>query len=94
MFICSFRLLRVRGHSMEPKFKDGSHVLIRLGSTLSLSLGDVVVLQSPNGLMLKRIANINESGYRVIGDNQRDSLDSRDFGLIQRQDIIGKVIWS
>ena len=83
MLFLPFKILRVRGHSMEPKFKDGSYALVRLGSTLGLSVGDVFVLESPNGLILKRIANIDDRGYQVIGDNQHDSLDSRDFGLIQ-----------
>ena len=34
--------------------------------------------------------------YLVLGDNREDSMDSRDFGLISKEDIIGKVsirIW-
>lgn len=93
MLFLPFKILRVRGHSMEPQFKDGSYVLVRLSSASSLSVGDVIVLESPNGQMLKRIAAINERGYQVTGDNPNDSYDSRDFGLIQRQDIIGNVIW-
>lgn len=39
---------------------------------------------------------IPEDMYLVLGDNREDSMDSRDFGLISKEDIIGKVsirIW-
>lgn len=39
---------------------------------------------------------IPEDMYLVLGDNREDSLDSREIGLIRRDDIIGKVsfrIW-
>lgn len=35
---------------------------------------------------------LNEDEYFVIGDNIEASIDSRDFGCIKKQDIIGKVI--
>jgi len=34
---------------------------------------------------------IPEDMYLVLGDNRNDSLDSRDFGLIRKENIIGKV---
>lgn len=39
---------------------------------------------------------IPDDMYLVLGDNREDSLDSREIGLIRRDDIIGKVsfrIW-
>lgn len=39
---------------------------------------------------------IPEDMYLVLGDNRENSMDSRDFGLISKEDIIGKVsirIW-
>ena len=39
---------------------------------------------------------IPEDMYFVLGDNREDSLDSREIGLISKDDIIGKVslrIW-
>ncbi len=35
---------------------------------------------------------IPEDMYFVMGDNRTDSLDSRDFGLIKKEDIIGKTL--
>ena len=34
---------------------------------------------------------IPEDAYLVLGDNINGSLDSRNFGLIGKQDILGKV---
>lgn len=34
---------------------------------------------------------IPEDMYFVLGDNRSDSLDSMDFGLVKKEDIIGKV---
>lgn len=35
---------------------------------------------------------LRKDEYFVIGDNIKASIDSRDFGCIKKQDIIGKVI--
>ena len=36
-------------------------------------------------------AKIPENMYLVLGDNRENSLDSREIGLIKKEDIIGKV---
>jgi len=47
---------------------------------------------SDNKVFIKRIKSINSDGIEVSGDNKTDSLDSRQFGLIQKSNILGKVI--
>ena len=37
---------------------------------------------------------IPEGKYLVLGDNREDSQDSRDYGLIEKKEIIGKVWFS
>lgn len=37
--------------------------------------------------------DMNETSYFVIGDNYNNSIDSRDYGPIEHNDIIGKVIF-
>ena len=44
-------------------------------------------------LMIKRIQNIEDgSSFTVVGDNVETSFDSRQIGVVQLEDIIGKVI--
>ena len=44
-------------------------------------------------LMIKRIQNIHDgSSFTVVGDNVETSFDSRQIGVVQLEDIIGKVI--
>jgi phage repressor protein C with HTH and peptisase S24 domain len=77
---------------MEPALKSGSFVLVRMGRK-NLKKGDIVVLKTSEDLSLKRIHDINPQGYFVRGDNNADSIDSRDVGLIQPHHIMGKAIW-
>ncbi len=112
-----FKILRVRGHSMEPTLKAGSFVLVRTGPNGQLKPGDIVVFRDHEArlgsgragelegnaaaretgqagrLSIKRISKIESDGYILLGDNPADSYDSRDFGSVQREDIIGKVVW-
>lgn len=54
---------------------------------------DVVIIRH-NGLeKIKRIGAVQGAHYDVRGDNPSQSTDSRQFGLIEGQSILGKVIW-
>ena len=59
------------------------------------SKGDVIVFNHPkekNRFLIKRITLVNNSDeYFVIGDNKNFSQDSRHFGPIKKNLIIGKV---
>lgn len=37
---------------------------------------------------------IPEDMYLVLGDNRMDSMDSRDYGLVSKEKVVGKVIMS
>ncbi len=82
---------------MEPKFYNGDKLFV---SPLFFKLrepraGDAVVVKDPRGgrFVLKRIGSIEGDRYFVRGDNLEWSTDSREFGGVSRDAIVGKVIF-
>ena len=43
-------------------------------------------------LVLKRIKRLEGAGYFLLGDNPEASTDSREFGVVYRGEIVGKVV--
>jgi nickel-type superoxide dismutase maturation protease len=86
---------KIVGHSMEPTIRNGETVLVSnlFYSFKTPKIGDIVAFRGKDEALIKRITNINREKYFLEGDNQRDSLDSRTFGLISKQKILGKVIY-
>ena len=79
---------------MSPAFKSGDTVLVnKLSYFLNRpNIGDVVVLRQKK-FIIKRIAKIEGGKYFVTGDNKKESTDSKSFGWINREEIVGKVIF-
>lgn len=94
-----FARYRVEGESMEPDVSPGERVLVnRAVYWFSKPRpGDRVVVRDPrqpDRLLLKRIDRPADSGgWIVLGDNPQASTDSREFGPVARELIVGKV-WS
>lgn len=98
--------LRVVGRSMWPVLQPGDEVFVEpfTGSNRgdrSPKVGDIVTLWHPTqpGLkIVKRIAQIDRRDdqtrdrYFVRGDNPDESTDSRQFGWIDADQILGKVV--
>ncbi len=83
---------RVAGNSMTPTLVPGRIIVgIRFGRPARP--GDVVLLFHSGLEKIKRVADVNSSQIFVCGDNPSESTDSRDFGWISRQTIIGRVVW-
>ena len=92
----------VEGPSMEPAYRDGERLVVNRYAYWRKrpAIGDVVVLRDPDDsgrYLLKRIAkapdgmNPGRSRVYVLGDNIDSSRDSREFGLVPRKRIIGRV---
>ena len=88
---------RVTGNSMLPLLKPGQEILVDV-SAYHKSLpqvGDVVVAihpDRPNFQLVKRVKMVKENGCCFLtGDNSLESTDSRSFGFISLENIIGKV---
>jgi nickel-type superoxide dismutase maturation protease len=90
------RRFKITGHSMEPTFLQGTEVLVSSLPYLFLrpKAGDVIAFKNKadKKIYIKRVAEIRNSAFYVLGDNKQDSRDSKNFGLITKKDIIGKVI--
>ena len=92
-----FRLLKVRGHSLYPEYRDGDYVLTARVPFPSgkIKSGNVIVFRQPvHGLLVKRVQEVLDDGsaYEVRG-TQIDSTDSRNFGPVPISQVLGKVIW-
>ena len=83
----------VEGDSMLPTLADGDKVLIDAKGYLAV--GDVVMAQHPyksDVKIIKRVSDIADDGRLTLtGDNPAESTDSRAFGTVSLESIIGKV---
>jgi len=90
--------VRIEGDSMAPTLRPEDHVLIDPTgySRRPPRVGDVVLTKHPfqsDVLLVKRIASIDATGRLfVIGDNPDESSDSRSFGSLRTDAVIGKVV--
>jgi signal peptidase I len=103
-----FDFIIAQGHSMEPAIKNGTVLIVsklRYGVRLPWQQeylinwakpkpGEVVVFFTPAGeLAVKRCTGINEWGsFYVEGDNENASYDSRSYGPVSVDNVIGKVL--
>jgi nickel-type superoxide dismutase maturation protease len=92
------RRFRVTGTSMLPLLQPGDEVLIdpRAYQQAAPRVGDIVVSRHPYRVdvrLVKRVtAILNDDRCVLEGDNPSDSTDSRSFGAVAPQQILGRVI--
>jgi nickel-type superoxide dismutase maturation protease len=89
-------MIKVTGESLSPLFREGDYVVVATIPFVvnRIEAGDTIVFQHPTyGTMIKQVefADREQSTVSVVGIHP-DSVDSRRFGLIKREDVIGKVI--
>jgi nickel-type superoxide dismutase maturation protease len=89
---------RIEGESMAPTLASGERVLVNRAAYWFRPprTDDLVVVrdpQAPDRFLLKRIAApAGDDAWLVLGDNQRASRDSREFGPVTKGQIVGKVV--
>lgn len=95
--ISPFITLTVSGTSMVPTLKPGKKVLVSKLPYFFRTphIGDIVAIYDPRDkkILVKRIKKDSSGEFFVMGDNKKESTDSRTFGWIKKKDIIGKVIF-
>jgi len=86
------QIRRIEGASMQPSY--AHHSLVWASALFhKLHPGDVVIIQH-NGLeKIKRIEAVVGDELYVLGDNPVQSTDSRAFGWLSTDVVIGRVIW-
>jgi len=88
---------RVEGLSMLPLLLPGDEILVdpQAYRHSRPSVEDLVVLRSPEQwdlCLIKRVKSINQSGDCFVeGDNPSQSRDSRAFGWVKPELILGRV---
>jgi signal peptidase I len=102
-----FDVMIAQGNSMIPSVKNGAVLLVfkpgyglRLPGASSYLLrwakpgrGDVVVFYTPLGeLAVKRCGEIRGDFFIALGDNGSQSYDSRTYGPVPNDNIIGRVL--
>lgn len=82
---------------MSPLLQPGNFVLVinYFPVFFKPRKGDVIACVSPvdGKILIKRITKIENNSFFVEGDNKTASTDSRKFGMIDKDSIIGKVIF-
>ena len=80
---------------MIPSLYDGDLVFFRKYSAnkSTIEIGDIIIFNHPSKKirLIKRVKTINDFSIEVSGDNQYLSTDSKAFGAIQKENIIGIV---
>lgn len=103
-----FKVVEVRGDSMAPNYNDGDWLLFRLLPAKSKArskaqelVGKVVLIQRESEfgtdfLQVKRVTQVsdrnNKTDFWVEGDNKEKSTDSRSWGALNSDEVIGKLI--
>lgn len=92
-----FKIISVTGDSLTPEFQQGDFVVIATSPLFyrNIKRGDVLVFSNEqHGTMIKKFSHYegNQEKLFVTGTHPL-SIDSADFGPIDREDLMGKVIW-
>ena len=97
-----FPIIQVCGSSMFPTYHDGEVIVgNKLIRKSKLKVGDVILYKNKyktNGKVVikridKKVKGIDNKYYfYCLGDNSKESYDSRYYGYIRSKDIICKVI--
>jgi signal peptidase I len=90
------KFLRIRGESLSPEYEHGDFVLVSKIPFLfsKPSTGQVIAFHQPGyGVLIKRIQSIDPSGGLCVIGTHPESTDSRVFGPVKWQNVIGTVIW-
>ena len=82
---------KVKGEGMYPTLEKGQMVVV--WKRAKLQVGDIVVFIRDGAEKVKRVSGVEGDFLYVVGDNPRFSHDSRQYGYVARDTVIGRVIY-
>lgn len=86
--------VQVAGDSMRPTTGSGDRWLV--WRTDRIRPGQLVAAWHPERerlLVVKRAVEQREHGWWLVGDNAAASDDSRTFGVVATEQILGRLLW-
>lgn len=84
----------VKGRSMLPTLEPGDRLVVVRAR--KVRPGMLIALRDPRQqdlLVIKRATTVTNGHVTVLGDNPSESTDSRSFGPVPLDNIIGRVIY-
>ncbi|GAA2256306.1 MULTISPECIES: nickel-type superoxide dismutase maturation protease [Kitasatospora] len=88
-----FGVVDVAGPSMRPILRDGDQVLVHYGARIRP--GAVVLFRHPlrqDLLVVKRAAGRRRGGWWLMSDNPLVVTDSREYGAVPDELVLGRVL--
>lgn len=55
--------------------------------------GDLVIAKVQDRELVKRVTRVENNRFFLEGDNKEKSTDSKKFGFLGKESILGKIIW-
>ncbi len=89
-------LYRVTGLSMAPTLRPGDVVGIEPLAERLPHPGEIVVIrdpQEPERTLIKRTRSRGDDTFAVGSDDPSEARDSRHFGSLRRDDLVGRATW-
>ena len=82
-----------KGDSMHPSVKNNQKIIFKEFCYQKIKIGDLILFKHPiivNRIVIKRVSKITSDGaFFVLGDNPTFSTDSRTYGTVCSESIIG-----
>jgi nickel-type superoxide dismutase maturation protease len=88
------RRVEVTGDSMRPTLEPGDRLLVVAGRRIRV--GDLVAVadpRSPARTLVKRVGEVDDTNLTVLGDDPAASTDSRSFGPVAREAVLGRAVY-
>lgn len=83
---------KIHGHSMMPVLPPGTYIWAT-NIFKKIKIDDIVVFEHEGKEKIKRVKEIKDDQLYVLGDHSEASVDSRQFGWINTNSVLGRVFW-